>query len=94
LYAGHLGTPNPKWWEDRQGMTTEQREFEAESICYLVCGRAGLQTPSDAYLAGYLEKNKTIPHISLDCVLKVAGQIEAMGRRQLAPRKETKTEGN
>jgi hypothetical protein len=88
LYAGHLGTPNPKWWADRRGLTAEQCEFEAESICYLVSGRAGIQTPSDAYLAGYLEKNRTIPRISLDCVLKVAGQIEAMGKRQLAPRKD------
>lgn len=87
LYAGHLGTPNPKWWEDRSGQALEQREFEAESICYLVSGRAGIQTPSDAYLAGYLDKNRTIPQISLDCVLKVAGQIEAMGKRQLPPRK-------
>jgi hypothetical protein len=87
LFAGHLGTPNPKWWEARQDLTITQREFEAESICYLVCGRAGLQTPSDAYLAGYLENNRDIPRISLDCVLKTAGQIETMGKRHLKPRK-------
>ena len=90
LYAGHLGTPHPKWWDDRRGLTIEQREFEAESISYLVCGRAGIATPSDTYLAGYLEKSRFIPQISLDCVLKVAGQIEAMGKRKLPPRKDDK----
>jgi hypothetical protein len=88
LYAGHLGTPNPRWWDDRRGLTREQREFEAESVSYLVCSRAGIASPSDAYLAGYLRENQFIPPISLECVLKVAGQIEAMGRRKLPPRKD------
>ena len=35
LYCGHLGTPNNKWWPDRQGLPLEIREFEAESVCYL-----------------------------------------------------------
>jgi hypothetical protein len=88
LYAGHLGTPNARWWDDRRGLTIEQREFEAESISYFVCGRAGIATPSDAYLADYLRESRFIPPISLECVLKVAGQIEAMSKRKLPPRKD------
>jgi hypothetical protein len=63
-------------------------EFEAESVCYLVCERLGIDNPSDEYLAGYLGKNEHIPPISLDCVMKAAGLIERMGRERLGARKE------
>jgi hypothetical protein len=83
LYAGHLGTPNEKWWPDRSHLGLEEREFEAESICYLICQRAGIANPSDAYLAGYMQSRKDIPEISFDRVLKVAGLIESMGKYEL-----------
>src|SRR2546426_3020029 len=51
LYCGHLGTPNTTWWPDRRGLTKVVREFEAESVCYLVCVRLGLDNPSDEYLS-------------------------------------------
>jgi hypothetical protein len=86
LYAGHLGTPNEKWWPDRRGLDLTTREFEAESICYLVCSRLGIDNPSDAYLSDYLNANTEIPHISLDCVMKAAGLIEQMGRERLKSR--------
>ena len=65
-----------------------EREFEAESICYLVCERAGIQNPSAAYLSDYLQRNEFIPAISFDAVLKAAGMIEQMGKRKLSPRKQ------
>ncbi len=37
LYCGHQGTPDQRWWPDRRGLPLAVREFEAESICYLVC---------------------------------------------------------
>jgi hypothetical protein len=63
-------------------------EFEAESICYLVCTRLGIQNPSDEYLAGFMENNAETPPISLECVMKAAGLIEQMGRERLKQRKE------
>lgn len=87
LYCGHLGTPDDSWWPDRRGLPKEAREFEAESVSYLVCGRLGITTPSAGYLSGYTVKNNEIPSISLDAVLWVAGLIESMGRRRLAKRK-------
>src|SRR5712672_219606 len=41
LYCGHLGTPNDRWWPDRQNLSPAVREFEAESVNYLVCTRLG-----------------------------------------------------
>ena len=86
LYAGHLGTPNEKWWPDRRGLDLAAREFEAESICFLVCSRLGIDNPSEEYLSGYLNANDEVPKISLDCVMKAAGLIEQMGRDKLKAR--------
>jgi hypothetical protein len=90
LYCGHLGTPNEKWWRDRGTLPHGIQEFEAESICYLVCHRLGIENPSEKYLAGYLEENarSDVPEISFECVMKSAGLIEQMGRERLKPRKE------
>jgi hypothetical protein len=88
LYCGHLGTPNARWWPDRRRLADEICEFEAESICYLLCGRLGIDNPSDEYLAGYVKAHDETPPISFECVMKAAGLIEQMGRERLKPRKE------
>lgn len=87
LYCGHLGTPDEVWWPDRKGVPEEIREFEAESVCYLICTRLGIDNPSDQYLALFIEKYQETPPISLDCVLKATGLIERMGKSRLKPRK-------
>jgi hypothetical protein len=89
LYCGHLGTPNESWWPDRRGSGKSVEEFEAESVCYLVCKRLGIDNPSEQYLAGYILKNDEIPPISLDRVMKAAGLIEKMGHERLKARKST-----
>jgi len=86
LYCGHLGSPDPRWWPDRMGLPNQVGEFEAESVCYLICARVGLDNPSAEYLAQYVEDHGETPPISLDCVMKAAGLIEQMGRQRLEPR--------
>jgi hypothetical protein len=90
LYCGYLGTPNKNWWPDRRGLIESVREVEAESVSYLVCGRAVIDTPSDQYLAEYLEHNQKVPDISLECVMSASGLIEKMGLERLKPRKENR----
>jgi hypothetical protein len=87
LYCGHLGKPNGRWWPDRQNLSNAVREFEAESVSYLVCIRLGLETASDEYLAGYVRQCPVTPSISLDRVMKSVGLLEQMGRTRLGPRK-------
>lgn len=89
LYCGHLGTPNKKWWPDRQGLSHSAVEFEAETVSYLVCKRAGIDTTSEDYLSGYIRKNEKVPPISLECIMKAGGIIESMGQKRLKPRKES-----
>lgn len=75
-------------WPCRRELAQVEQEFEAESICYLACQRAGVRCPSDSYLADYLKNNSEVPQISLDRVLKATGLIEEMGRRALPSRKK------
>jgi hypothetical protein len=89
LYCGHLGTPNRRWWPDRQNLSHVVREFEAESVSYLVCARLGIDTASDEYLAGYVRKSPATPAISLGRVLKSVWLLEQMGRTRLGLRKAT-----
>lgn len=90
IYCGHLGTPDPKWkgWENRHHLKLNQKEFEAESVCWLVCERMGIKNPSAEYLSGYLDNNDSIPDISIDTVLKAAGIIESLVQDSREPRKE------
>jgi len=88
LYCGHLGTPNKKWWPDRRGLAEVVKEFEAESVTYLLCKRLGIDNPSDQYLAGYMNQDQKVPPISLECIMKAAGLIEKMGQERLKLRKD------
>lgn len=90
LYCGHIGSPNPHWWPDRSLLKPFEDlcELEAESVCYLVCRRLGIDSASDEYLAEYLENNSEVPPISLDAIMVTANLIERMGRERLKPRKE------
>ncbi len=83
LYCGHLGTSNPAWWPDRQGLPLNCKEFEAESVCWLVCERLGIENPSDAYLHAHLESCGKVPPISLELVMAASGLIQAMGKGRL-----------
>src|SRR5882762_7712001 len=87
LYCGHLGTPNGRWWPDRHNLAHAVREFEAESVSYLVCTRLGIDTASDEYLAGYVRNCPTTPPIGLDRIMKAVWLLEQMGRASLALRK-------
>jgi hypothetical protein len=87
LYCGHLGTPDSTWWPDRVFLPLNCREFEAESVCYVICKRIGIENPSEAYLHGYLEKGGQVPSISLELVMAASGLIERMARERLPLRK-------
>lgn len=88
LYCGHVGTPDPTWWPDRRKTTTRVREFEAETVAYLVCQRVDESARMPPYLDGYLEDNDTVPEgISLDVVTKAAGMIIELLGGWAKPRK-------
>lgn len=88
VFCGHLRQSNAKWLPQRSSLPDDIVEFEAESVCWLVCERLRVFNPSAKYLSGYLGSNDEIPDISIDAVLKAAGMIENIIAGKRSPRKE------
>ena len=80
ILAGHLGSDKELKIPKRKSLGRRQEEMEAESISYLVCTRAGIETTSAKYLAGWATQNVELPEFSLDVVLRSAGKIEDWGK--------------
>jgi hypothetical protein len=87
-FCGHLYQPDAKWLPQRYGLTDNEEEFEAESACWLLCERLGIDNPSAEYLSGYLNNNSEIPNISIDAVLKAVGMVERILGGINSPKKE------
>ena len=87
LFCHHL--PMPKDWNERKWevrhLEHRWREFEAESVAWLVCERLGVEKTSEDYLASYLEdgmRQDTIHEsVSIEQILKATYEVE----RTLAP---------
>ncbi len=86
LYCGHVGTPNEKLWPNRLHLPLNTKEIEAESIAYIVCGRAGISCKSEEYLEGYARRKEDTASISLERVTVVSRLIEEMSTKRLKPR--------
>lgn len=65
------------WWEGRS-CTENEKEFEAETISYLVCERLGIQAHSIEYLSNYLDEDGLIPEISAELVFQAVDMIQSM----------------
>lgn len=78
LYLGHLGEDKFLKITDRQKLTIETRELEAESVCYIVCHRNGVKPNSEQYLSGFVTGNEATETMDLYALLKAAGQIETL----------------
>jgi len=88
LFCGHLNDEHTELFSKIRIKNRRDREFEAESVAWLVCERMGIYNPSEKYLAGYSGKNATLPDISLDCILSSAGKIEDMIHKNIKPIKD------
>ena len=73
LFCRHL-------WYDRhkeRNLTVQQMEFEAETVAWLVCKRAGITGFSEEYLALYAPDGK-IPICSTEMIMKAVTKIETL----------------
>ena len=73
LFCRHLYYDRSK----ERHLTIQQREFEAETVAWLVCKRHGIYNPSEAYLSTYAS-NGNIPVCSTDIILKAVTKIESL----------------
>ncbi len=80
-FCGHFAMPRTIKHIPQRNLPLAQtiEEFEAETVCWLVCKRLGMRPPSAEYLRPYLDKNGDTPEgISFDAILKACGKIEAI----------------
>ncbi|MDR3405889.1 MAG: ImmA/IrrE family metallo-endopeptidase [Chthoniobacter sp.] len=78
LFLGHLGPDRRLKVPLRPPTQHAQRELEAESVAYLVCGRNGVVSKSETYLANFVRENTTVEHLDLYQVMRAAGQVESL----------------
>ena len=76
LFCRHIAY---SWWKVRS-CTKEEKEFEAETVSYLVCRRLGINYNPMKYLAGYVDSDLEIPNISLDSIFRAVDQIELLAK--------------
>lgn len=85
FFCRHIAAPcTPKeWWKYRE-LDYNSKEFEAESISWLICARLGISSPSEKYLYEYLDSNSEIPSgTSIDMIFKTANDIWRMLKEQI-----------
>ena len=76
LFCGHLR--QPIGWQPwpMRFLRHEVEEFEAESVAWLICDRLNIEPSSVEYLAGYLDKNDTIPQeVSIETIFKAFNSV-------------------
>ena len=84
LFCYHLPMPTDwkeKMWEVRHP-EHKWKEFEAESVSWIVCERLGIHNPSEYYLANYVDTTDTesyiSEHVSVERIMTAANEIERM----------------
>lgn len=76
LFCQHLIAPHD--WEKWpvRNISHASKEFEAESVSWLVCERLGIGNPSEKYLSGYLMENNEIPtEVSIERILYAVKEV-------------------
>jgi len=76
LFLGHLGPDQKLKIRDRYGLSHSDREIEAESVAYIVCGRNGVELKSHSYLSSFVDADTTVDNIDIYQIMKAAGQVE------------------
>jgi hypothetical protein len=76
LYLGHLGYDGYLRIPDRSFLNHGEREVEAESVSFLVCHRADVQSEAERYLSSFLRTGIPLDQIDVYALMRAAGQIE------------------
>ena len=76
LFLGHLGMDKFLKIPDRARLTHEEKEIEAESVCYIVCHRNNVTPNSEQYLSGFVGDQLQVERLDIYAILKAAGQVE------------------
>lgn len=75
---GHLGRDRRLGIPLRTKLTYQEREFEAESVAYIVCGLYGVASKSQQYLFSYVDSSTSLENLDVYQIVRAAGQIETI----------------
>ena len=78
LFLGHLGLDKALHVPDRQNLSHQQDELEAESVAFIVCKRNGITSKSETYLANFVSQNSAVDDLDVYQVMRAAGQVETL----------------
>lgn len=78
LFCRHIVSRYDHDWQGGvRALSHAAKEFEAETVSWLVSRRLGVDNPSYQYLAGYFRQNDAIlPEVSVDEILKATRLVE------------------
>lgn len=76
IYCGHLGGHPGGRWAPRRVPTHALREIEAESVAWIVCGRAGVEPSSPDYLSSLIQDVASLDDVSLYSIYLAANRVE------------------
>ena len=83
IYCGHIGRDYKGRWPNRNQLTSETRELEAEAVAWLVCQRNGITTRSKDYLSSLMPQANH-QDVSMYAIFEAANRVES----RTAPRKK------
>jgi hypothetical protein len=72
-------------YEKTRHLSLKEREFEAETVAWLMCKRHGIDNASEEYLATYAPEG-TIPICSTEYIMKAVTEIERMLEGTISPK--------
>ena len=93
VLCGHCGPTRKDGRDNRTVLEKKVKEFEAESVAYLVAARQRLETDHPRYLADYVGADGLIPEIDIATVFSVANTAEELGRKT-PPKPQKPTAGS
>lgn len=84
---GHIFCRHQSYNRDKtRVLSIKEKEFEAETVAWLMCKRHGVNNASEEYLATYAPYG-TIPLCSTDFIMKAVTEIEKMVQKKVYTRK-------
>lgn len=78
LFLGHLGGDETLGIADRRQTGEVQKELEAESVAYIVCGRNGVEARSQPYLSNFLDRKTAVTQAEVYHVMRASGRVETL----------------
>jgi hypothetical protein len=79
IYCDHLQGPTATQRHQYRQLSERRREFEADIVSWLACGRLRIDSAAGRDLRGYAEADGSMPPVSVQAIVHALGKVEAIG---------------